>query len=108
MQDFIEEENISDDDEVDTVTVGAAHKGGHANDQHHHHHARNSVLPGVFFIYEIYPFAVEISSNRVSLTHLFIRLIAIIGGVFTFAGWLDFVLNRDDKVFKERSILGGI
>ena len=77
------------------ATVDAGHKGGHSNKDHHH--VQNSVLPGIFFIYEISPFAVEISQNSVPLTHLLIRLIAIIGGVFTCASWLDAALCAGDS-----------
>jgi hypothetical protein len=56
---------------------------------HDHHHVRNSILPGVFFIYEIYPFAVEVSETSVPLTHLLIRIMATIGGVFTIVKWAD-------------------
>jgi hypothetical protein len=62
--------------------------GGH-HDKDHHNKIQNSVLPGIFFIYEIYPFAVEISRNSVPFTHLVIRLMATIGGVFTLVKWAD-------------------
>lgn len=57
-----------------------------------HHMIRNSVLPGIFFIYEIYPFAVEISKNYVPFTHLLIRIMATVGGVFTLARWADSII----------------
>jgi len=62
------------------------------NDQDQHHKIRNSVLPGIFFIYEIYPFAVEISKNYVPFTHLLIRIMATVGGVFTLARWADSII----------------
>jgi len=70
--------------------VNAGHTGGHANQDHHK--VQNSVLPGIFFIYEIYPFAVEISKNSVPFTHLLIRIMATVGGVFTLARWADSII----------------
>lgn len=74
-------------EEDDRHAVNAGHAGGHTNQDHHK--IQNAVLPGVFFIYEIYPFAVEISRNEVPFTHLLIRILATIGGVFTLARWVD-------------------
>jgi endoplasmic reticulum-Golgi intermediate compartment protein 3 len=93
MREYIKEEHLSDSkDGNDQATVTAFHKGTHSNKDHHN--IQNAILPGVFFMYEIYPFAVEITKNKVPFTHLWIRLIAIIGGVFTCASWLDAIFNR--------------
>lgn len=51
-----------------------------------HHKVQNAVLPGVFFIYDMYPFALEISKTSVPLSHLLIRLMAVVGGVITITG----------------------
>ena len=76
--------------------VNAGSGGGHSNKDHHR--IQNSVLPGVFFIYEIYPFAVEISKNSVPFTHLLIRLMATVGGVFTVVKLVDSVWeNSQDR-----------
>ena len=99
MQEFLEEEHMDESNE--TATVNAGHEGGHANKDHHN--VRNAVLPGIFFIYEVYPFAVEITRNSVPFTHLLIRLIAIIGGVFTCAGWLDAALCASDAKRRNKS-----
>jgi len=78
--------------------LAQAAAGGAAHQAHQNHHAaQNAVLPGVFFMYEIYPFAVEISPNRVPFTHLLIRLLATFGGVFTIVRGLDAVLYARDK-----------
>lgn len=42
-----------------------------------------AVLPGIFFVYDLAPFMVEISMESYPLTHLFTRLCAIVGGIFT-------------------------
>jgi endoplasmic reticulum-Golgi intermediate compartment protein 3 len=94
--------NGSDDDSVDENANGGKVEvpGGNAGSHSHkgHHEVRNSaVLPGVFFIYEIYPFAVEIHRNFVPFTHLLIRLMATIGGVFTIVGWIDAYLYSRER-----------
>lgn len=89
MTELIEDEHY-EDDEV-RVSADSGFTGGHSNKEHHM--KQNAVLPGVFFIYEIYPFAMEITQNEVPFTHLLIRLMATIGGVFTLARWLDSILD---------------
>lgn len=85
------------EEDGDKAVVHAGHGGRHGS-HHHHDVKRNSVLPGVFFIYEIYPFEVEISRAYVPITHLLIRLMATVGGVITIAGWADaFVFSRDRR-----------
>jgi endoplasmic reticulum-Golgi intermediate compartment protein 3 len=76
----------------DKEWADATIKGGHSNPKHHD--VKNAILPGVFFIYEIYPFAVEVTPNSVPLTHLLIRIMATIGGVFTIVRWADSLLYR--------------
>ncbi|KAI2490233.1 Endoplasmic Reticulum-Golgi Intermediate Compartment (ERGIC) [Fragilaria crotonensis] len=103
MKEYIKDDSITETPGgEDKATVDAGHKGGHSNKDHHH--VQNSVLPGIFFIYEISPFAVEISQNSVPLTHLLIRLIAIIGGVFTCASWLDAALCAGDSSKRKTGI----
>ena len=85
-----------EEDENDRRRIAhAGHAGGHSNKDHHR--VQNAVLPGVFFIYEIYPFAVEISKNSVPFTHLLIRLMATVGGVFTIVKLADSVLDNRDR-----------
>lgn len=85
------------EEDGDFSVVHAGHGGRHGS--HRHHDAKhNSVLPGVFFIYEIYPFEVEISRATVPLSHLLIRLMATVGGVMTIARWADsFLFSRDRR-----------
>lgn len=98
MQEYVDEDDHVYDDEDDDATDGkekkerrvaarAGHAGGHSNQDHHH--IRNAILPGVFFIYEIYPFSVEVTETSVPLTHLLIRIMATVGGVFTIVRWAD-------------------
>jgi hypothetical protein len=92
MTELLEEEDfIDDDDSNGRAAADTGYTGGHHNKDHHT--KQNAVLPGVFFIYEIYPFAMEIAMNQVPFTHLLIRLMATIGGVFTLARWLDSILE---------------
>lgn len=81
------EDHHKDEEDPRRAAVHAGHSGGHHSQ--HHHSKQNAVLPGVFFIYEIYPFAVEVRRNRVPVSHLFIRLLATIGGVVTILKWFD-------------------
>jgi hypothetical protein len=48
-------------------------------------------------VYQVYPFAIEISKEEVSLTHLLIRIMATVGGVFTIVGWLDALIYNKKK-----------
>lgn len=76
--------------------IAAAKVGGNSGTSHHHHeHHRKqqSILPGIFFIYQIYPFHVEISQEHVPFTHLLIRILSTIGGVFTIMGMIDTILS---------------
>lgn len=74
--------------------AGGETKGSHS---HGHHMHQNAVLPGIFFIYEIYPFAVEVTQVSVPFTHLLIRLMAIIGGTLTISGWVDAYMYSREK-----------
>ena len=94
MTELLEDEHYEGDD-YGKAAADAGYTGGHHNEDHHM--KQNSVLPGVFFIYEIYPFAMEITQNSVPFTHLLIRLMATIGGVFTLARWADSVLNERSR-----------
>jgi hypothetical protein len=98
MTELLEEEHY---DEENRAAVNAGYSGGHHN--HEHHQKQNAVLPGVFFIYEIYPFAVEIAKNKVPLTHLLIRLMATVGGVFTLVKWADSLLYERTSNAKKSS-----
>jgi len=77
------------DNDKDRVGIAA---GGHGKDslsKQEHHHQQNSILPGVFFVYEIYPFAVVVKPKNVPLSHLLIRIFALVGGIITIVGWVD-------------------
>ena len=80
-------------------SVGA-HAGGNKKADghtHEHHWKENSILPGVFFIYDIYPFALEVSKIYVPFSHLLIRLMAVTGGILTVSGWIDGFMYAREK-----------
>lgn len=77
-----------------------AHAGGdlknsHAKSAHHAH--MNSILPGIFFIYEIYPFAIVVTNKSVPFSHALIRILALIGGIFTIVGWVEGLMCVRDR-----------
>mmetsp|Transcript_8224 Transcript_8224/g.12385 ORF Transcript_8224/g.12385 Transcript_8224/m.12385 type:complete len:518 (-) Transcript_8224:70-1623(-) len=76
--------------------IAGAKVGGNTGTSHHQHEShrqQQAILPGIFFIYQIYPFEVEISMDQVPLTHLFIRILSTVGGVFTIVGMIDALLH---------------
>ena len=95
MTELLEDHHMEEEDpKKAAVNAGP----GNAHEDNEHHFKQNAVLPGVFFIYEIYPFAVELSVQKVPLTHLLIRLMATVGGVFTIVRWVDgWLYSRDTK-----------
>lgn len=56
--------------------------------------APGGVLPGVFVIYDLSPFTVEISRIAVPFTHFLTKICAIAGGVYTVAGIIDSLIHR--------------
>ncbi|GKY93044.1 hypothetical protein MPSEU_000272700 [Mayamaea pseudoterrestris] len=108
------QEEIQDDDVANADPGGLLPKQGSVSahvkqgaGQHAHHHVRNSILPGIFFIYEIYPFSVEVEPVRVPLTHLLIRLMAIVGGIWTCTKWVDSLVSKSSRSDKrQRSSTG--
>lgn len=76
--------------------------GGTLHEKVEHHDSQNAVLPGVFFVYEIYPFAVEVTKNSVPFMHLWIRIMATAGGVFTMMSLIDGLLYSREKGKKGR------
>ncbi|CAK4204810.1 unnamed protein product [Aphanomyces euteiches] len=48
-----------------------------------------SVLPGVFFIFDLSAFVVQVDATTVPFTHFLMRICAIIGGMVSIAGFID-------------------
>jgi hypothetical protein len=61
------------------------------------------VVPGIFFIYDMSSFMVEIQNTRKPLLHVFTRLCAIVGGVFSILGIADKLIFRLDKMISGSS-----
>lgn len=94
----------SDDDEIAYAASKVGGKTGLGHDTHEQHMKQRSILPGVFFIYQVYPFAVEISKKEVPLTHLLIRVMATIGGLFKILGWLESIICSTNKKRSQRNL----
>ena len=108
--DYYDFYNERQEPELPKPVAAGAKVGGNSGTSHHHHeHHRKqqSILPGIFFIYQVYPFAVEISKEHVPLTHLFIRILSTIGGVFTIMGMIDTVISTRNSNKSNRQKLGG-
>lgn len=95
-EDASESPIVEKDEEGKRTSVQAGHVGGHAH-QDHHNVKKNTLLPGVFFIYEIYPFEVEVSSTSIPITHLLVRVMATVGGVYTVMRWMDLFLYSRER-----------
>jgi len=92
------------DDEVRYAASKVGGKTGLGLDKHEHHLKQRAILSGVFFIYQVYPFALEVSKKEVPLTHLLIRIMATIGGLFTIAGWLEAAVCSRKKRKQKRGL----
>jgi endoplasmic reticulum-Golgi intermediate compartment protein 3 len=57
-------------------------------------------LPGIFFVYDLSPFMLEVHITHMPLLHFITKLLAIVGGVFTILGVIDSVMH---KLFKSKS-----
>lgn len=63
---------------------------------------QNTVLPGVFFVYDLSPFMIEVQRECMPIWRLFTKLCAIVGGIFTLMGVLDNIVFRFDKFLKKK------
>lgn len=56
------------------------------HDDHHAHaraHMPTALLPGVFWVYDLSAFMVQVNRHRPTISHFLVRLCAIVGGVTT-------------------------
>ena len=53
------------------------------------HMHQQAVLPGIFFVYDVSPFLVEVVRSSVPFWHFFTRLCSTVGGVFAVLGVVD-------------------
>lgn len=63
---------------------------------------QTAVLPGIFFIYDLQPFVIYTTLTRMPLTHLFTRLLAIVGGVYSVLGMADSLVYRIQKLLNKK------
>ena len=73
--------------------------------QHQKSHGSNAI-PGLFFNYEIAPMKVIYSQYQKPFSSFLTDVCAILGGVFTVAGFLDAFFFRAERVFKQKVDLG--
>ena len=52
---------------------------------------------GIFFIYDISPIMVKFTEKHERITYFLTSLCAIVGGVFTTAGFVDAIIYRASK-----------
>lgn len=76
----------------------------HANPSGGNAQPLSAVLPGIFFVYDLSPFMVEVQCNRAPLSHLFTKLCAIVGGVLSLTGVVDGSLYRLSKLWSGKKI----
>ncbi|XP_074099706.1 endoplasmic reticulum-Golgi intermediate compartment protein 3 [Cotesia typhae] len=65
-----------------------------------------SGMPGVFFSYELSPLMVKYTEKTKSFGHFATNICAIIGGVFTVAGFVDTFLYHSVRVIQKKQELG--
>ncbi|KAG5184554.1 endoplasmic reticulum vesicle transporter-domain-containing protein [Tribonema minus] len=65
----------------------------------------NYLLPGVFFVYDMAPFMLEVEVWQQPLSHFLIRLCAVVGGVYAVSGMLDQALYHVISHMKGRGLL---
>jgi endoplasmic reticulum-Golgi intermediate compartment protein 3 len=61
-----------------------------------------AVLPGIFFVYDLSPFMVNVKKERIPVMHLFTKLLAIVGGVFTVLGIVDSIVFKAQRVLNKK------
>ena len=61
-----------------------------------------AVLPGIFFVYDMSPFMVEVHRSHMPLLHFITKLLAIIGGIFTLLGVADSTIYKIQKIFRKK------
>eukprot|EP01028_Stygiella_incarcerata_P000671 TRINITY_DN1102_c0_g1_i1.p1 TRINITY_DN1102_c0_g1~~TRINITY_DN1102_c0_g1_i1.p1 ORF type:complete len:532 (-),score=148.04 TRINITY_DN1102_c0_g1_i1:767-2362(-) len=60
---------------------------------------KRQILPGVYFVFDLFPWRIEYHESKMPFWHFFTRLSAIIGGVYVLAGWItQYILRWTRKV----------
>ena len=58
---------------------------------------QQAVLPGIFFIYDLSPFLIEVQKTSTPFLHFFTKACAIVGGVISLSGVVDSAWYRYQK-----------
>ncbi|XP_068064257.1 endoplasmic reticulum-Golgi intermediate compartment protein 3 isoform X2 [Anomalospiza imberbis] len=63
-------------------------------------------LPGVFVLYELSPMMVKLTEKHRSFTHFLTGVCAIVGGIFTVAGFIDSLIYHSARAIQKKIELG--
>ncbi|XP_064247843.1 endoplasmic reticulum-Golgi intermediate compartment protein 3 isoform X2 [Passer domesticus] len=63
-------------------------------------------LPGVFVLYELSPMMVKLTEKHRSFTHFLTGVCAIVGGIFTVAGFIDSFIYHSARAIQKKIELG--
>ncbi|CAM9156123.1 unnamed protein product [Chrysoparadoxa australica] len=86
-------------------TAGEVKGGG--KEEHKKRGITQYLLPGVFFVYDVSPFMVEVSQRPSYLSHFLIRLCAIAGGAYRVSSMADGAVYYVMNHMKTRGLLPG-
>jgi len=65
---------------------------------------QTTILPGIFFVYDLSPFLIEVKRTRMPFLHLMKQLFAIVGGIFGILKIIDLLIFKIDKyILNKRS-----
>eukprot|EP01084_Bolivina_argentea_P003305 6206_1 len=64
-----------------------------------------AALPGIFFVYKINPYMLQISKERESFVSFIVNLCAIAGGIFAISGFLDAVTFNISMLTKAKEMI---
>lgn len=81
----------------DTKEEDKDHPGHDDHNKHgssHHQPVATTVLPGVFWVYDLSAFQIQIQQVPTSFTHFLTRLCAVAGGVFTVSRLIHSCVDR--------------
>lgn len=103
------DEELSDGDNAGHFVGGNQHSLMHG-----HHMVNTGVLPGVFWVYELNPFAVTVDKSCVvpggTFLHFIVRVMAVTGGLFTVSSltseWVEELVGKGAKMMNAEG--GGI
>lgn len=63
-------------------------------------------LPGVFVLYELSPMMVKLTEKHRPFTHFLTGVCAIVGGIFTVAGFIDSLIYHSARAIQKKIELG--